>query len=482
MEPLQLPPVDLAPMMPQIIVMITALGIMLLEILTARQHKKYLAVLSLAGLGTAFWNSVQLWGRSQDAFSGMVVSDSYAMFFNFALLIGTALVILMSMKYTEEQGWQNGDYYALILFSLSGMMLMASATDLITVFLGLEILSVALYILAGFARTRMQSEESALKYFLLGSFASGFFLYGIAMIYGVAGATGFEAIARIDPSSPLTLFGIALILIGLGFKVALVPFHNWVPDVYEGAPTPVTAFMSFGAKAAGFAALARLLVGAFPVLSATWINILWILAALTMVVGNVAAITQTNIKRLLGYSSIAHAGYLLMGVIAAGENPASGIPSLLYYMLAYTFMVVGAFATVTYLSRNGQERGNFSDYRGLWYEHPLPAAALAIFMFSLAGFPPLVGFFAKYYVFLAAVESGFIGLTVLGVLTSLVSVYYYLRVIYYMFMEQPVGEASPVGPSFPAGLAVMIPVLATTLMGLVSAIFPLFEMARKSMF
>jgi len=471
--------------MPILIVMITAMAVMLLEVMISRAYKKHLAWLGLFGLGAAFVNSIQLWGRTEYAFSDMIVADGYAMFFNYVLLIAAAISILMSLKYVEDQGLHHGDYYALLLFSVSGMMLMAAATDLITVFLGLEILSVALYILAGFARTQIKSEESALKYFLLGAFASGFLLYGIAMIYGCTGTTALGQVARqvsesADAGGPLLFFGIALILIGLGFKIAVVPFHNWVPDVYEGAPTSVTAFMSVGAKAAGFAALARVLISAFSGQVGQWALILWVLAALTMIVGNVAAITQTNIKRLLGYSSISHAGYLLMGVMAAGLDPKAGISSLLYYMLAYAFMTLGAFATIIYLGHNGLERVEFDNYRGLWHEHPLPATALAIFMFSLAGFPPLVGFWAKFYIFMAAIENGFIGLTVLGVLTSLVSVYYYLRVVYYMFMEQPTGEPIPLAPSFPAGLAVTLTAVATTLMGITSSIFPVLDLARKA--
>jgi NADH-quinone oxidoreductase subunit N len=299
-------------------------------------------------------------------------------------------------------------------------------------------MSISLYVLAGYTRTRMISNESALKYFLLGSFATGFLLYGIALIYGSTGTSDIKAISKFIAGtgfqSPTIIMGMALLIIGFGFKAALVPFHMWTPDVYEGAPAPITAFMSAGPKAAAFAAFARIFMEALPSLQGKWTAVIWIMAVLTMSVGNIIALVQDNIKRMLAYSSIAHAGYVLVAFLSAGEL---GITSILYYMLAYTFMNIGAFAIITLLGGRGEERVHIEDYRGLGFKHPFAAIAMSLFLFSLAGIPPTGGFMGKFYIFSAAVKEGYIGLAIIGVINSVVSVYYYLRVTVAMYMQDP---------------------------------------------
>jgi NADH-quinone oxidoreductase subunit N len=348
------------------------------------------------------------------------------------------VTVLLSIRYAAEEGLELGEYYALLLFALLGAMLMASGGDLLIIFLGLEIMSLAQYILAGMRHNVLKSSESAMKYFLLGAFATGFLLYGIALLYGATGTTNLAGIVTAVREGgltdhPLVTIGMGLLVVGFGFKIAAVPFHMWTPDVYEGAPTPVTAFMSTGVKAAAFAALARVFVMALGDLQGSWAPIFWWMAVLSMTVGNLAAIAQQNIKRMLAYSSIAHAGYLLIALVAAGP---AGLTGLLYYLLAYAFMNLGAFAVVVALEQREDRYLLLDDYSGLGFRYPLLGVAMALFMFSLSGLPPTAGFMAKFYVFSAAVEQGYIVLTVIGVLNSLVSIYYYLNPIVLMYMEE----------------------------------------------
>jgi NADH-quinone oxidoreductase subunit N len=345
---------------------------------------------------------------------------------------------------------------------------MASGADLLTIFLGLEIMSISLYVLAGYKRDNMRSNEASLKYFLLGAFATGFLLYGIAMLYGATGTTNIKGIAEFlsnNPalSNPMIVAGSSLLIVGLGFKVACVPFHKWAPDVYEGAPTPVTAFMSAGPKAAALAAFMRIFLVSLPEIEPKWSIILWVLAVLTMTVGNLVAIAQTNIKRMLAYSSIAHAGYALIAIIVGGS---SGTSSLLFYMLAYSFMNLGAFAVIIVLGKKGEENSNIEDLSGLGYKHPLLAVTMCIFMFSLAGIPPLVGFMGKFYIFSAAIKSGFLVLTIIGVVNSVISVYYYLRVTVVMYMKKPIREFAPLSLSPFILLALLITIFGTIFLGI----------------
>jgi len=358
-------------------------------------------------------------------------------------------------------------------------MLMDSSLNLIVIFLGLEVMSVSLYILAGFRKTDLRSNESSMKYFLMGAFASGFLLYGIALIYGVTGTVDLEQLMVIFSSQelekPVLLFiGIGLLIVGFGFKIASVPFQMWVPDVYQGAPTPVTALISSGPKAAGFAALLRVFVFGLGNLKPDWTVILWILAALTMTIGNVIAISQTNIKRLLAYSSIAHAGYILVALVAGGS---SGISSAMFYLLAYVFMNIGAFVVVVAL---GENRTELDDYSGLGWKYPWLGVFMTIFMLSLAGFPPTGGFMAKFYVFSAAVKSGYIGLVIIAVLNSFVSVYYYLRVTVIMFMRSSSPETEPISFPYLWSLALLLCTSGTLLLGILPQNFLL--LAQNSVF
>jgi NADH-quinone oxidoreductase subunit N len=349
---------------------------------------------------------------------------------------------MLSYDYLTRLGIQRGEYYVLLIFSISGMMLMAMAADLIVIFLALELLSIPLYVLAGFARPRTDSEEAAIKYFLLGAFASGFVVYGVAIVFGATGYTGLSGILQTIQSGSvdqtLLAIGAALILVGLGFKVAAVPFHMWTPDVYQGAPSSVTAFMAVGAKIGGFAALMRIFVTSLGVLAMDFTPILWGLAALTMILGNVVAIAQKNIKRMLAYSSIAQAGYILMGLVPYGQKEVVGdaIAAALLYLVAYAFMSFAAWAVVIALEKAEGKGVQLSDYAGLGRKYPVLAAIMTVSMLSFTGIPPTLGFIGKFYLFRSVVDGGFVWLAILGVLTSLVSAYYYLRVVIHMYMQE----------------------------------------------
>jgi NADH-quinone oxidoreductase subunit N len=397
-----------------------------------------------------------------------VVTDNYSLFFKVIFLITTGLTVLMSIRYLKDEESEHGEYYILVLFAAVGMMFMASAADLIIVFLGLETFSLSLYVLAGFFRTNPKSNESSLKYFLLGAFSTGFLLYGIALIYGATGTTNLKGIyefLRRTPAllDPLLLIGMGLLIVGFGFKVASVPFHMWTPDVYEGAPTSITAFMSVGPKAAGFAAFLRVFLYAFSSLQTDWVWILWVLAVLTMTLGNVVAIAQKNIKRMLAYSSIAHAGYILVAMVAADELSTA---SVLFYILAYAFMNLGAFGVIILFGKKGEENINLSDYSGMASKYPLLAAVMALFMFSLAGIPPTAGFVGKFYIFSAAVKAGYLGLAIIGVLNSALSVYFYLRVTVMMYMRNPEKELTGLDPSPAMVIALIIAVFGTLQIGI----------------
>jgi len=443
---------DIQVVLPLLIVVVTAMVVLMVDLALPRDRKSWCVGVSLAGILLAWFACFNLWPSGSTAltaktgFNGSVVADGFALSFQLILLVVVALSILLSVKYIELKGINYGEYYALMLFSTSGAMLMATSRELITIFIGLEVLSIALYVLSGFARTEARSEESAMKYFLLGSFSSGFFLYGIALIYGGTGTTRLDLLtvapAAAALMTPYAVAGFALLIVGLGFKAAIVPFHAWTPDVYEGAPTSVTAFMSAGAKCGAFAALVRVGIVLLP-LSSIFHDVFWVLAILTMVVGNVVAIVQTNIKRMLAYSSIAHAGYILVGLLAgssgyAQAHPELGIPSqayagILFYVLAYTFMNLGAFGIIILLARRGDELNNIEDLQGLAATQPWAAALMALFMFSLAGVPPAAGFFGKFYVFIAAVNAHQYSLAVIGLVASVIGAAYYLRIVYTMY-------------------------------------------------
>lgn len=371
-------------------------------------------------------------------YSGLWLVDGYGVFFHAVFLLIAAGTVLISLEYLRRENLNHAEYYALLLFATAGMLVMACSNELMMIFIGLEILSIATYVLAGFRRTDLRSNESALKYFLLGSFSSAFFLYGVALIFGATGSTNLSEIGRAlnapEVAAGLVYLASAFILAALCFKVAAAPFHVWTPDVYEGAPTPITAFMSVGPKAAGFAVLFRVFITAFPAIQDRWTDVLWVVAALTMVIGNVVAVVQPNIKRMLAYSSIAHAGYIVMAFASASDK---GMSAALFYMLAYTVMNLGAFAIVTLIGRDGDRRMEVADFAGLATRRPVLAAFLSLFLLSLAGVPLTAGFAGKFFIFRSAVESGLIGLTVVGVVTTVVSFYYYLYVIVQMYMYPP---------------------------------------------
>jgi len=475
-----IPAINWSSIGPELILSLTAMGLLILNVLANQGAKRAIPYLSLAGIAVAFVFCLRLWGGSEYAFHGMVVVDNYSLFFKIIFLLTAALTVLMSIRYLQEEGFEQGEYYILVLFAAVGMMFMASAADLIIVFLGLETFSLSIYVLAGFFRTQPRSNESSLKYFLLGAFSAGFLLYGIALVYGATGTTELKGIYEFARkinllTDPLLLIGMGLLIVGFGFKVALVPFHMWTPDVYEGAPTSVTAFMSVGPKAAGFAAFLRVFLYSLSSLQTDYVWVLWVLAVLTMTLGNVVAIAQRNIKRMLAYSSIAHAGYILVAMVAASEL---GTASVLYYLLAYAFMNLGAFGVVILYGRKGEENLNISDYSGMASKHPLLAAAMAIFMFSLAGIPPTAGFVGKFYIFSAAVKAGYIGLAIIGVLNSALSVYFYLRVTVMMYMRNPEKEFAGLILSPAMAIALIIAVFGTLQMGITPSHY--LNLARQS--
>ncbi|MGQ9694696.1 MAG: NADH-quinone oxidoreductase subunit N [Thermodesulfobacteriota bacterium] len=475
-----MPQINWSAIGPELIITITAMILLMLSFGIRKKSKELTPYLSLAGILLALIYTFSLWGKQEYGFQNFLILDNYSLFFKIIFLITAALTILMSIRYLQEEGFDYGEYYALILFAAVGMMLMAAAADLIIIFLGLETFSLAIYVLAGFFRNQPKANESSLKYFLLGAFSSGFLLYGIALIYGATGTTNlkkiYDLVSKIPAlPDPLLLIGMALLIVGFGFKVASVPFHMWTPDVYEGAPTSITAFMSVGPKAAGFAAFLRVFLYALSSLQSDWSWVLWVLAVLTMTLGNIVAIAQKNIKRMLAYSSIAHAGYIIVAMVAANEL---GVASVLYYMLAYAFMNLGAFAVIILYGRKGEENVNISDYSGLATKYPLLALAMAIFMFSLAGIPPTAGFVGKFYIFSAAVKAGYIGLAIIGVLNSALSVYYYLRVTVVMYMRPAEKELIKLEPSPALIIVLIIAVFATLQIGIIPS--PYLDLARKS--
>jgi len=433
-----------------------------------------------------FWNA-----EGGPILGGMIIVDRFSLFFTVVVTICAIGTILTSANYLTRFGMDRGEFLAMIFFSTMGMVILVSAFDLISVFLGIELMSIAIYVLVAFRRRDFLSNEAALKYFLIGAFAIGFFLYGVSLIYGVTGSTNFGNIAaavsqRGLAKNPVFLLAIALILAGFGFKVSSVPFHMWTPDVYQGAPTPITSLMATAVKAAAFGAFLRLFTLCFMPSRGEWAGIVWVLAVVTMTAGNLIALVQRNIKRMLAYSSIAHAGYILVGVAALGVDNTNAASSIMFYVLVYAFMTLGAFAFVSAIEKRGITRGlEEADYSGLGFQHPFLGFCMAAFMFSLAGIPPTAGFFAKYYVFSAAVDRGMVGLAVIGVLNSALSLYYYLRVIVAMYMrkgEEPV----PVHTDLGVRIVLLISLLAVLWLGfgpagIVPGVENILEWARASL-
>lgn len=428
---------DLIRILPEATLAAFAILVMVLDPFIPAGRKRLLGWLALLGVIAAGVAVARTSLSPGLAFGGTVAADRFGLYFTTLFLLVAGLTLLSSMDYLERDRIHHGEYYALVLMATVGMCFMAASTELIMIFLGLEISSLSTYILAGFKRHEAQSNEAALKYFLLGSFATAFFLYGIAFVYGLTGTTNLlalsEGLAPPLESSPVARLALILMFVGLAFKVSTVPFQVWTPDVYQGAPAPVTALLSVGPKAAAFAVLLRIMLGG---LASAWqlsFWVIWISAALTMTVGNLGALLQTNVKRLLAYSSIAHAGYVLVGIAAAGPE---GTSSVLFYLAAYALMNIGVFVMVAYLAGTGERRTLLEDYTGLAATRPGVAACLTVLLLSLGGFPTTAGFLGKFYVFRAAIHSNLIGLTVLAVLNSVVSVYYYLRLVVVMYMQE----------------------------------------------
>jgi NADH-quinone oxidoreductase subunit N len=440
-EPIIAPAIDLVSLAPVLVLAVFGIMVLVTDLFIGKD-KSVLVFISLTGLLMGAISSLAKYNLPVHSFNGAYIVDNFSVFFTFIFCISSAMAILVSIDYNKREGIKVGEYYSLILFCTVGMVLLASSTDMIMIFLGIEIVSISLYVLAGIRRNDTKSNEAALKYFLLGAFATGFLLYGMTLIYGSTGSTKLASIANVIgegdvASEPLLIMGVVLMIIGFGFKVAAVPFHMWAPDVYQGAPTPVTAFMAVGPKAASLAAFYRFFSEAIPQLSPSWEVLLCTVSVLTMFIGNLGAIMQTNIKRLLAFSSVAHVGYLIIAIIAKNSLSSS---ALMFYMLTYAFMIFGTFGIVILLGRKGDENLEMENYSGLAYKHPILALSMTIFLLSLGGLPPLAGFVAKFFVFSAALKEGFLILVIIAVLNSAISLYYYLKVIVFMYMKDPVKE------------------------------------------
>jgi NADH-quinone oxidoreductase subunit N len=457
--------------LPLIDVAVGAVIVLLIGVRVEDEDSDGLGWLSIACLAVAFVLTLGQMGSSGSAFSGAIAIDNFAVFFDLVILFAAAMTILISLSYASDNHLPGAEYYSLILFAALGMMLMAASDDLIVIFLGLETMSISVYVLAGLKRNDTRSNEAAIKYFLLGAFSTGFLLYGIALFYGATGSIKLDAIRGAIPhgpvaAGPMLLVGLGMLLIGFGFKVAAVPFHMWTPDAYEGAPTPITAYMAVGVKLAAFAAFLRVFLVNLSAISADWSMVLWVIAALSMTTGNLIAVVQTNIKRMLAYSAIAHAGYIMVAMAAA--VPAAG-SAILYYLVAYAFSNLGAFAVITAVESRGEPHDLIADFRGLSTRQPLLAAAMAIFLLSLTGVPPLVGFMGKFYIFSSALNAGLVWLVVIAVLNSVMAAYYYVYVIVAMYMQEGGVAVASIGRRPGLVAAITIALIGTIVVGIYPA-------------
>lgn len=450
-----------------------------LLVLTAElvfREKEVLAVLTV--MSVAVVAVLTLVNEPGVAFSDMFISDGFSRFFKIIFYLNAALVTFISVRYLKVENIHYGEYYSLILFSTLGMMIMASSGDLILLYLGLELMALSTYVLAGFKRNDPKSNEASLKYFMLGAFSSAILLYGVSIVYLSTGTTVIRdiAISAASPDMPhgQLMLGVVFLIVAFGFKVAAVPFHMWAPDVYEGAPTPVTAFMSVGPKAAGFAVLTRVFLSGFEPLSVDWKLVLSIVAVLTMAVGNIVALSQTNIKRMLAYSSIAHAGYALLGIIAGTQE---GISSMMNYLFIYAFMNIGAFTMIILLNTEAGKGDEIADYEGLSKTHPIAAVLMLLFMFSLTGIPPTAGFVGKFYLFLGVIDAGYTWLAIVAVIFSAISAYFYLRVVMLMYMKEPAHRIA-IAASPPETFAVFCSTVMVLAIGVLPSYF--IDIARSS--
>ncbi len=479
-------------LLPEIVLTTGALVLLLADLMVPRDKQSILAWVTLAVLGATAVALVPVAGVNVQVSRGLIAVDTFALFFKVLFLIAAALTVLMSVRFLEVEGTRAGEYYFLILCATLGMMFMAGGTDLITLFIGLETMAISFYILTGYIKPSRRSNEAAVKYFLLGAFSLGILLYGMSLMYGLSGTTNLRLIATGlagQESDPRLILAVILVVAGMGFKIAAVPFHMWAPDVYEGAPTPITGFLSVGSKAASFAMLLRIFVESLPTMRVSvtdtaalgasvpdigWGTMFYVLSVVTMTVGNFAALTQSNLKRMLAYSSIAHAGYLLIGAVS---GTARGVTAMLVYLFVYAFMQLGAFAVLALMRRQDVVGDELKDLNGLFFRQPFAAVAMLLFMLSLGGIPPTAGFMGKFWLFGAAIESGYIWLAVIGVLNSAVSLYYYIRIVVYMMLKnEPAGSEPKQSPALAVAMAAAV--IATLLLGVYPQ--PLFEFAQAS--
>jgi NADH-quinone oxidoreductase subunit N len=462
--------------LPEIVLTAGALALLVADVLLPRGSRALPAVAILVLLGTMA-SLVPFAGTRVEVAHGLLAVDGFALFFNVVFLAAAIMTVLMSVRYLDIEGASPGEYYFLILCATLGMMIMAGGIDLITIFIGLETMAVSFYILVGFIKPNQRSNEAAVKYFLLGAFSLGILLYGMSLMYGLSGTTNLRVMAATftgQEHDPRLVLAVILVVAGIGFKIAAVPFHMWAPDVYEGAPTPVTAFLSVGSKAASFAMLLRIFLEGLPAMSADWRLLFEVLSIVTMTVGNLAALTQNNLKRMLAYSSIAHAGYVLIGVVAGTSR---GVTAMLIYLFVYSFMQLGAFAVIIVLHRLDVVGDELKDFSGLNVRHPFAAFAMLVFMLSLGGIPPTAGFMGKFWLFSAAIESGYVWLAVIGVLNSAISLYYYIRIVVFMYVKKETSGSQPVtSPALAVTLALAVAVT------LALGVYPrlLFEVAERS--
>lgn len=447
---MSIPIADLGTILPELLVVLAACVLLVLDPITPSSKKDMLAWMCLGTLVVCFFVTTAGMGDRTFAFSDLVVVDSYASFWKLLLYLVSGLTILLSIGYLKEERIDLAEFYGFIMLSLTGMMIMVSGADLLVIYLGLELMSISLYVMAGFKRFEAKSIESSAKYFILGAFSSGLLLYGISLLFGAAGSTRLVEIATAvgerGLNDPLVMIAMMLLIVGFGFKVAAVPFHMWTPDVYQGSPTSVTAFMAVASKAASFGAFLRVMLEGFGGIKPNWSGLILGMCIITLILGNIVAIVQTNIKRMLAYSSIAHAGYALIGLVVAGwvgieAGVASrGVSSIMLYLAIYSFMTMGAFAIVAILRRGGLEGEELEDFTGLAKRHKGAAFLMMLFMVSLAGIPPTAGFIGKFYLFMAAVNAGLTWLAVVGLVFAAVSAFYYLRVVMVMYMREPSSE------------------------------------------
>jgi NADH-quinone oxidoreductase subunit N len=472
-------PLAIQAIVPMLAVTLAALACMAAEAFRDHDEKMPIGVFGIIGLVGAGISAALLWNGNTTSF-GVIAGDNFGLFVTLILTAVGILTILFSSQVIDRDGIPAGEYYSLILFSIAGMMMMATANDLLVIFIALEILSLAVYVLTGIRREDPHATEAAFKYFLLGAFSSAFFLYGIAFTYGLTGSTHLDKIgsylaAQSLSDNPLILVALGLLLVGFAFKISAVPFHMWTPDAYEGAPAIVTGFMSTAVKAAAFAAFARVFLSAFEPFSGEWEPVIWLIAAATMILGTVVGVAQTNLKRMLAYSSIAHGGYLLVGLVAANEV---GKAAILFYLAAYAITNLAAFGVIALLGARDKPNDELRDYAGLWYKHPALSALMTICLLSLGGFPPTAGFIGKWYVFSAAVSAGYYGLAIIGVLTSVISVFFYLRVVVMMYMQEPGAETPRVHVNAVSMAALTVAIVAIFYLGILPT--QLLDLAQQS--